>query len=69
MAYGMSIVSSLVTTEVIEVEEFSEMARKYKVGPVPKAVLNDRVEFVGSAPEPYLLEKVLSLNSNSGGSG
>ena len=58
----MAMVNPLVTAEVVEVEEFPDMGRRYQVSGVPKAVLNDRLEILGSAPEEVVLEKVLSLN-------
>ena len=56
----MAIAGEAVTAEVIDAEEFPEVAEKYKVGPVPKTLLNYQSEFLGAAPEAYVLEKVLS---------
>ena len=56
----MAIASDLVTAEVVDADEFREMASRFGVGPVPKTVLNYRSEFVGAAPEAFLLEKVLT---------
>ena len=57
----MAIASELVSAEVVDAEEFSEMARKYRVGGVPKSLVNYTIEWVGNAPEKYVLEKVLSV--------
>jgi hypothetical protein len=63
----MAMVSPYITTEVFEIDEFPEVGDKYKVTGVPKTVINDRLEFVGAAPESYLVEKVLSLNHRDDG--
>lgn len=59
----MAMVSSRVTAEIIDVERFPEVGRKYNVSGVPKAVINDRLEFIGAAPEDVVLEKIMSLNT------
>ena len=56
----MAIAGDNVTAEVIDADEFKEMAARFGVGPVPKTVLNYKSEFVGAAPEPFVLEKILS---------
>jgi hypothetical protein len=45
---------------VIDAEEFPEIARRFRVGPVPKTLINYQTEFLGAAPEAYVLEKVLT---------
>ena len=52
--------SDLVRAEVIDAEEFPELARRYNVSGVPKTLLNYQTEFVGAAPEGFVLEKILS---------
>jgi len=56
------MISPHITTEVFEIDEFPEVGKKYKVSGVPKTVINERLEFVGAAPESYLVKKILSLN-------
>ena len=56
----MAIANELVTAEVVDAEEFKAMAQHYRVGGVPKTLIDYRIEFVGAAPEPFFLEKVLS---------
>jgi hypothetical protein len=56
----MAVAGRSVTAEVIDAEEFPEVAKKFKVGPVPKTFLNYQSEFLGAAPEAYVLEKVLT---------
>jgi predicted DsbA family dithiol-disulfide isomerase len=46
----------LILADVIEANEFQELSERYQVRSVPKTVINDRVEFVGSLPEAKVLE-------------
>lgn len=46
----------LIVADVIEANEFQELSARYRVMSVPKTVINDRVEFVGSLPEAKVLE-------------
>jgi len=55
----MAIESSRVTADVIEANEFPELSDAYNVSGVPKIVLNDRVELLGSQPESRFLQAVL----------
>ena len=46
----------LIVADVIEANEFQELSERYGVRSVPKTVINDRVEFVGSLSEAKVLE-------------
>ena len=59
MAYGMAIASDSISAEVVDAEEFPQMASRYGVGPVPKTLINYNTEFIGAAPERFVLEKIL----------
>ena len=56
----MAMASDKVSAEVIDAEEFPELSRRYNVGGVPKTMLNYQTEFVGAAPEGFVLDKILS---------
>lgn len=56
----MAMASDLVRAEVVDAEEFPEMSNRYRVSGVPKTMINYQTEFVGAAPEQFVLEKVLS---------
>jgi glutaredoxin-like protein len=62
MAHKFAIENSLITAEVIDANEFSDMAIKYGVMGVPKIVVNEKIEFVGSVPEDMFLEQVLKAS-------
>ena len=46
----------LIVADVIEANEFQDLSERYRVQSVPKTVINDRVEFLGSLPEAKVLE-------------
>jgi len=56
----MAMASDLVRAEVIDTEEFPALSRRYNVGGVPKTMLNYQSEFLGAAPEGFVLEKILN---------
>jgi glutaredoxin-like protein len=57
--YQMALVSDKVHAEVIEVNEFPELADKYKVQAVPLTVINDAVFLPGAMHEKQLVEQVV----------
>ncbi len=59
IAHQMAVESSHVTADVVEAQEFPELAARYNVHGVPKIVVNDTVEFVGAQPEASFLDHVL----------
>ena len=56
----MAMASDKVSAEVIDAEEFPEFSRRYNVGAVPKTMINYQAEFVGAAPEGFVLNKILT---------
>ena len=58
-AHAMAIESPKVTTDVVEIQEFPNLARLYRVMGVPKTVINDTVQFTGGVTEQELLRHVL----------
>jgi hypothetical protein len=56
----MAMASDLVRAEVIDAEEFPELSKRYSVSGVPKTMINYQSEFLGAAPESFVLEKILS---------
>jgi predicted DsbA family dithiol-disulfide isomerase len=55
----MAMESPRVTADVIEVQEYPDLASAYRVMGVPKTVINDRVQFTGAVPEDALMKYVL----------
>jgi len=60
LAHKFAMENDFITADVVESNEFSQLAIKYAVMGVPKTVINDKVEFVGAVPENVFLEHVLS---------
>lgn len=56
----MAMASDKVRAEVIDSEEFPELSRRYNVSGVPKTMLNYQSEFLGAAPEGFVLDKILN---------
>ncbi len=59
LAHLMALESDRVTADVIEIGEFRDLARAYNVMSVPKTVINDRVQFVGTVTEEVMVERIL----------
>jgi predicted DsbA family dithiol-disulfide isomerase len=68
LAHQLAIENEHVTADVIEAQEFPDLARRYGVRGVPKIVINDRVEFVGALPEAdYVAYVRAAANGKSDG--
>jgi glutaredoxin-like protein len=59
IAHQMAMENDLIKADSVEIIEFPHLAQKYNVTSVPKMVINDAFEFVGSLPEEQFLGKVL----------
>ncbi len=59
LAHQLAIESAQVTADVIEVNEFPDLVRRYRVRGVPKVVINERVQFEGALPEAQFISQVL----------
>lgn len=57
--YQMALISGKVHAEVYEVNEFPDLAERYKVEAVPLTVINDAVSIPGAMPEQQLVEQVI----------
>lgn len=60
LAHRMAIESPHITAVAVEATEFPDLVRRYRVNGVPKTVVDDRVEILGSLPEPDFIRAVLS---------
>jgi predicted DsbA family dithiol-disulfide isomerase len=54
----MAVEFEHVTGDVIQANEFPELSRRYGVSGVPKVIINDKVEFVGSVPEEHFVAAI-----------
>ena len=58
-AYAFALANPNVSASVVEVQEFPDLARRYRVMGVPKTVINDVAEFSGAVPEETFLTAIL----------
>lgn len=58
LAHQLAMANPMIVAEVIEANEFPELSERYRVRSVPKTVINDRIEFVGSLPEAKVIEAI-----------
>ncbi|MBC7081573.1 MAG: thioredoxin family protein [Thermoplasmatales archaeon] len=64
LAHQMAIENENIIADMVEIAEFPHLAHKYNVMGVPKTVINEKIEIVGSVREEYLLgqiKKALSI--------
>ncbi|MBL7188982.1 MAG: thioredoxin family protein [Phycisphaerae bacterium] len=59
IAHKAAMESELITADMIEIQEFPQLAVKYNVMGVPQTVINESVRFTGALPENKFLQKIL----------
>ena len=59
VAQMMAMENDHVKADVVEVQEFPQIAQKYRVMGVPKTVINETTQFIGAVPEETFIDKVL----------
>jgi predicted DsbA family dithiol-disulfide isomerase len=59
LAHQMSMENPLIRAEMIEANEFYDLAKRYNVSGVPQTTINDGEGLVlGAVPEDYLLQEI-----------
>ena len=59
MAHSMAVESDNIKADMVNAQEFPELAQKYGVFAVPKIVINETVQFEGALEENAFLDKVM----------
>ena len=59
VAHKLAIESDMIKADVINGNEFPDLAMKYNIIGVPKIIINEKVEFVGAFNEDLFAENVL----------
>jgi len=59
MAHKFAMENDLIKSDVVDANEFPQLAVKYVVMGVPKTVINEKAEFVGAVPESVFMQQVL----------
>jgi hypothetical protein len=57
----MAFHSPHITTVTVQATEFYDLARKFRVTGVPKTVVNEQIEILGSLPEAQFVRAALGL--------
>jgi len=57
----MAIENPNITAIAVEVTEYPDLVRQYRVNGVPKTVVDDRVEILGALPEAQFVRQALGL--------
>lgn len=66
LSHRMAYESTIVKADMINAQEFPQLAQRYNVYAVPKVVINETTQFEGALPEDRFLEKVLhSIDSRT----
>ncbi len=60
LAHQFAMENQNIRADMVEISEFPQLAIKYNVMGVPKTVINETVELIGSQPEEQLLHLVSS---------
>ena len=55
----MAFLNPSITAYAVEATEFPDLARRYRVTGVPKTVVNEEVEILGSLPQDEFVEQAL----------
>jgi glutaredoxin-like protein len=58
LAHQLAIASPNVRADMVEAQEFPQLAIKYQVMGVPRTVINEDVHIEGAVPEPMVVEKL-----------
>ncbi len=67
LSHAMAVESACITADVIEAEEFPDLARHYNLRQVPLTIINEFVTVTGMVSEGELLEKILQAGVRSAG--
>jgi hypothetical protein len=66
LAHHLAAASDWIRGDCVTVNEFPEMAQRYRVMAVPKVVINETVQFEGALPETAFVDQL--LRAANGGS-
>lgn len=61
VAHEMAFANSNITSYAVEVTEFPDLARRYRVTGVPKTVVDEDIEILGALPEDDFIAQTLAV--------
>lgn len=59
MAHSMALENDNIKADMVNAQEFPQLAQKYGVFAVPKVIINEKVQFEGALEENAFLDKVM----------
>ena len=59
LAHKLAFESNQIRADVVNAQEFPQLAQRYNVFAVPKTVINETLHFEGALPEEQFLEKMM----------
>jgi hypothetical protein len=65
----MAIENPHIKADVVEANEFPQLSQRYRVASVPKTVINERFEFIGSIPPQQVLQQLQAALTGEGKGG
>ena len=65
LAQQMAVESDFVTADLVEVTEFPELAKRYRVRAVPRTIVNDVGSIEGALPETDFVEAIIAAARQS----
>lgn len=63
LAHKLAQANDNIIGDIVEVTEFPELAQKYDITAVPKTIINETVELIGSVAEARFVEEVLKAQA------
>lgn len=60
LGHRMALESEHIKADMINAQEFPDLAQKYNVYAVPKVVINESTQFEGALPEQAFVEKIMT---------
>ena len=60
LAHKLALENDFIVADMIEAIEFPHLSNRYQVQAVPKADINEKVQFEGALPEPAFVDYVLA---------
>jgi hypothetical protein len=65
LAHKLAYESSQIRADVVNAQEFPQLAQRYNVFAVPKTVINENTHFEGALPEEGFLEKTMETQNQA----
>jgi predicted DsbA family dithiol-disulfide isomerase len=65
LAHQFAMENDNIRADMIEVNEFPQLATKYNVMGIPKTVINESIEIVGMQPEEEFARKIQAATEPS----